>query len=196
MISSLLNPKTDKIYLDVGCGTGNLAIKIHQTGARVIGIDYSIEMLDRARRKDENIRFEFADINKKLNFEDSFFDGVITNNVISYIENPNNMIREIYRVLKPKGKFIAATLRNNFSPYAVYKEHLKHVGLLHAFRIFFPLIGLGIHNMIILKKIKQNIYHTYDEKTFLNLIEQSGFTNIKILFSYANQDLVAVSEKE
>jgi hypothetical protein len=56
-------------------------------------------------------------------------------------------------------------------------------------------MGLGIFNVEIIRRIKQGKYRTYNEKTFLELLKQFGFINIKVLFSYAGQDLVAVCNK-
>ncbi len=195
LLRSLLDPKPGRLYLDAGCGTGNLTAKICDNGIKAIGIDFSNQMLAMARKKNEKIQFEFADLNKRLSFDDNFFDGVISSNVVSYLSNPKNTLGEIHRVLKPKGKFVVATLRVGFNPLIIYKEHLKYKGLLHTVKMVFQLLGLGMCNAMIVKKIRNGAYHTYDEETFSVLLKKCGFLNVKILFSYAGQDLIAVCEK-
>jgi len=195
LIYDLSAPQAGKLYLDAGCGTGNLAIKLSQAGANVIGVDYSDAMLVNARKKNKKIQFEFADLDAPLKFADNFFDGVASNHVIAFLKEPKNTLTEIYRILKPGAMFVAATLKDHFSPVAVYKEHLKHKGWLHTFRTILPLAGLSIASAVILKRIREGTYHVYNEKTFLCLLEQSGFTNIKILSSYTDQDLVAICRK-
>lgn len=195
LLCSLLAPKPGTLCLDAGCGTGNLAVKLNQAGSQVIGIDYSNEMITKARKKNERIKFEFADLDAQLSFVDNTFDGIVSNNVIAYLSNPKNALMEIYRVLKPGGTIVVATLRENWSPLTVYKEHLKRKGLLHTLKVIFPLAGLGVCNAQILKRIKKGIYRTYNEKTFFDLLEQVGFRDIKISFSYANQAIVAIGRR-
>ncbi len=191
----LLSPQKNHIYLDAGCGTGNLSIKINKVGAEVIGIDYSNEMLARASEKNKGVRYEFADLDKEFNFNDDFFDGVVSNNVIAYLKNPRKMMAEVYRVLKPGSFFIVATLKDNWSPIHIYTEHYKQKGMVDTLRIFFPLLGLGICNAAIVKRIKDGAYHTYNQKSFAELMQSVGFSIEKVLFSYADQDVVIVGRK-
>lgn len=195
LLCSLLNPQSGGLYLDAGCGTGNLALRIYKSGCRVIGIDHSYEMLACANRKNDKIDFRYSNLDQQLSFVDNYFDGVVSNNVMAYLQNPDIALAEIHRVLKPGAIFVVATLRENWSPMAVYKEHCRHKGLLHTAKIFFPLIGLGIFNVEIIRRIKKGKYRTYNEKTFLELLDKFGFINISVLFSYAKQDLVVVCRK-
>ena len=46
-----------------------------------------------------------ADLNQKLPFENNYADNIFLFNVICIVENPQNLLKEIYRVLKPGGVF-------------------------------------------------------------------------------------------
>ena len=98
--------------LDVGCGTGSLAIRIQQShrAVEVVALDPDAKALARARRKAEragvSIQFErgFADA---LAHRDGSFDLVFSSFMFHHLERDQKqgMLREIRRVLKPGGRF-------------------------------------------------------------------------------------------
>ena len=101
--------------LDVGCGTGTLALLAkQQVGAagRVAGIDGSPEMIERARRKAKksgnDVQFEIASA-QALPFEDRSFDVVLSTLMLHHLPRPSQsqLAREIRRVLKPGGRALA-----------------------------------------------------------------------------------------
>jgi ubiquinone/menaquinone biosynthesis C-methylase UbiE len=101
--------------LDIGCGTGSLAIaakrRVGQSGT-VIGIDASPEMLVRARKKamkaGANIEFR-NDVAEALSFHDAQFDAVLSTVMLHHLpdEARKQCAREIRRVLKPGGRLLA-----------------------------------------------------------------------------------------
>ncbi len=104
--------------LDVGCGTGALAIAAKAqvgSGGLVFGVDPSPEMLARARRKAAkagvDVRFETATL-QGLPVPDASFDAVLSSLMLHHLseEGRRRGIREIRRVLKPGGTFLAVDL--------------------------------------------------------------------------------------
>ena len=101
--------------LDVGCGTGSLAIvaaqQVGPTG-RVVGIDPSPEMIDRAkskaRRRKVDVDFEVAWA-QALPFPDASFDVVLSTVMLHHIPRAGreDALREVRRVLKPTGRLVA-----------------------------------------------------------------------------------------
>src|SRR3954463_6999768 len=57
----LLAPQPGERVLDLGCGTGDLTAQLAERGARVIGLDASVEMVDEARRKHPTLDFVVGD---------------------------------------------------------------------------------------------------------------------------------------
>lgn len=117
--------------LDVGCGTGRLAMVAKDRageGARVCGVDPSREMVARARRKAARARvdvgFETAAV-EALPFPDATFDAVLGTLMLHHLtdEGRHRGIAEIGRVLKPGGRFLAVDIGGG----AEGKRH----GLLH-----------------------------------------------------------------
>ena len=101
--------------LDIGCGTGSLAIaakrQVGQTGT-VIGIDASPEMLARARKKAKNagMQIEFRnEAAEALSFANGQFDAVLSTVMLHHLpeEARKQCVREIRRVLKPGGRLLA-----------------------------------------------------------------------------------------
>ena len=97
-------------FLEIGCGTGNLAImaKTLTPGAEVVGIDPDPKALGRARRKAERRRVtvQFAPgFSEELPYPDSSFDRVFSAFMLHHV-NPDAKhasLQQAYRVLKPGG---------------------------------------------------------------------------------------------
>src|SRR5699024_5771676 len=70
----LLAPKPEEYILDLGCGTGDIAKKISDLGAKVKGIDRSANMIQKAREKYPEIAFEVQDATEFA--ETNQFDAV------------------------------------------------------------------------------------------------------------------------
>ena len=104
-----------EVVLDVGCGTGALAILAAQQvgpAGTVTGIDASPEMIARATRKAKRhgSRATFtAGTAQALAFPDAHFDVVVTTLVLHHLPRPSRQLlaREMRRVLKPGGRVLA-----------------------------------------------------------------------------------------
>lgn len=101
----LLAPQPGERILDVGCGTGHLTAQIAESGAFVLGVDRSTEMIDAARKSYPNLQFEVVDA-RNLAFR-SEFDGVFSNATLHWIHEPEPVIRSIANALRPGGRFVA-----------------------------------------------------------------------------------------
>ena len=89
--------------IDAGCGTGYLANKLHQLGAKVIGVDFSIRMLEIAGSRYPNIDFRLDDCCQLSTVSDEEFDLLISNYVLMDMPDLDGAVDSFYRVLKPKG---------------------------------------------------------------------------------------------
>ena len=113
--------------LELGCGGAYLWTKNQDRlpkGWDIILSDFSPGMLQDARSNlrslSHPIRFEVTDA-QSISFEEASFDGVIANHMLYHVSDRNKAFSEIYRVLKPEGRFFAAT--NG-------QSHLKELGAL------------------------------------------------------------------
>lgn len=98
--------------IDLGSGAGNdCFVARHETGAegKVIGIDFTPIMIDKARANAEklgfnNVEFREGDIDN-MPVSDNVADVIVSNCVLNLVPNKQKVIKEIYRVLKPGGHF-------------------------------------------------------------------------------------------
>lgn len=91
--------------LDIGCGTGHMAGKIAENGALVTGVDRSEEMIRQARAAYPAIPFEVGDA-AKIPLPGPF-DAVFSNATLHWIKEPEGVVREIARLLRPGGRLVA-----------------------------------------------------------------------------------------
>jgi trans-aconitate methyltransferase len=101
----LLEAKAGERILDLGCGTGHLTEKIAATGAKVIGVDRSPEMIRQARERYPALLFEVMDA-REIAFTEPF-DAVFSNATLHWIKEPEKLTRGIAKVLRPGGRFVA-----------------------------------------------------------------------------------------
>ena len=104
--------KIGETLVDLGSGAGIdafLASKLVGNEGKVIGIDMTDRMLEKARKAAiinnyKNVEFRKGDIEERIPIEDNSVDVVISNCVINLTSNKTNTFKEVYRVLQKKGK--------------------------------------------------------------------------------------------
>lgn len=96
--------------LDVGCGTGQTAAYLaYKYEANVTGIDINPTMVARAKRRMEKNSLPVEIIQgsvEKIPLPDNHFDFIISESVLSFVNKPK-ALKEIFRLLKSDGRFIA-----------------------------------------------------------------------------------------
>ncbi len=173
--------KAGDVVVDLGSGAGNdCFIARHECGAegKVIGIDFTEAMIEKARANAEklgfhNVEFRQGDI-EKMPITSGVADVVVSNCVLNLVPNKSNVFKEIMRVLKPNGHFsISDVVLVGELP-----DKLKNVAEMYA----------GC------------VAGAIQKDEYLNLIKETGFINIniqkekvitipdEILKDYLNQD--------
>ena len=89
--------------LDSCCGTGDLALADLRAGGRVTGLDFSERMLERARSKSAEIEWVEGDA-LAFPFADASFDAATVGFGVRNLEDLENGLRELRRVLRPGGR--------------------------------------------------------------------------------------------
>jgi arsenite methyltransferase len=104
--------KTGETLVDLGSGAGIdafLASKLVGNQGKVIGIDMTDKMLEKAKQAAKNnnyknVEFRKGDIEERIPIEDNSVDVVISNCVINLTSNKTNTFKEVHRILKKEGK--------------------------------------------------------------------------------------------
>ncbi len=105
--------KGGEIVLDFGCGAGIdliFASKLAGSQGKVVGVDIVSEMLERAKKNIDELDLKNTNLvlseGEKLMFADATFDTIISNSVFNLVPNKELLLKELHRVLKPKGKLM------------------------------------------------------------------------------------------
>ena len=156
--------KEGDTVVDLGSGAGIdvfLAANIVKDSGKVIGVDMTDKMLEKARHNAEkyrykNVEFRHGDIEKRIPADDNSADVVISNCVINLTSNKANTFKEIHRILKPNG-----------------------VG------------KMVISDLVTSKQMDEHSVNAEDwcscidgaltKENYLNSIREAGFTNIEVL---------------
>ncbi|PHX73658.1 MAG: arsenite S-adenosylmethyltransferase [Chitinophagaceae bacterium] len=153
--------KKGDVVVDLGSGAGNdCFIARHETGdsGKVIGIDFTPAMIDKARQNAEtrgfnNVEFRQGDI-ENMPITSNAADVIVSNCVLNLVPNKDAVIKEIYRVLKPGGHFsISDVVLLGALPAGLRKDAEMYAGCVSG-------------------AIQKEVY--------LELIQSNGFENINI----------------
>ncbi len=104
-----LNISARHKVLDVGCGTGRLTLKLIDKVDHITGIDPSLQRIEIAHRKltqmnPGNVTFELGSSDDICRYGEDVFDVVYLNAVFHWINDKEEALNNIYRVLKPGGR--------------------------------------------------------------------------------------------
>ncbi len=102
---------------DVGCGRGDFLKAFIRAGFNAVGIDGEKVDGDPCIIGDINLEQD------RLPFEDDSLDVVFTKSVIEHIHNPDSMMKECHRVLKPRGRIIVMVPDWQTCMYIYYDDH-------------------------------------------------------------------------
>lgn len=103
----------DDQVLEIGCGTGTTAIYHAPKVAQILATDISPKMIDIARSKARaanvrNVRFEVSDI-ENLGGRSEQFDVILAHSILHLVEDVDQVLRQLYAMLKPGGLLISST---------------------------------------------------------------------------------------
>ena len=124
MLSQHLKP--GMVTLELGCGTGYFTCELACSGADIVAIDVSDELLDIARAKcsGPNICYQIQNAHA-LTYTDAMFDSVVGSSILHHLEI-EEALREIYRVLKPGGA-IYFTEPNMLNPQIAIQKNVPWI---------------------------------------------------------------------
>lgn len=196
--------KKGDVVIDLGSGAGNDAfIARHETGenGKVIGIDFTPAMIEKARRNAEvrgfnNVEFRQGDI-EDMPVGGNIADVIVSNCVLNLVPNKNGVIKEIFRVLKPGGHFsISDIVLEGELPNQIQQAAEMYAGCVSGAiqkNDYIQLIEAnGFKNISIQKDkpiiVPDDILKQYLSDEQLSIFKQSG-TGIRSITVYAEKPL-------
>jgi len=178
LVLRMLAPTPKDVILDAGCGTGIFTADILDTGARVVGLELALAMLRRAMIKcpGRTFRSVIGDM-QRLPFADASFHKAISITAIEFIQDARVAIQELFRVTKPGGVIVVATL-NALGPWAQRRKDSAEKG--HP--LFRHAIFRSPDEMIRLSPVQGMVqtaihFEKNDEPEVAPKIEESGREN-------------------
>ena len=105
--------------LDACCGTGDLALEAQAAGGLVTGVDFSDRMLERARRKSNDVEWVWGDL-LRLPFADGVFDAATVGFGVRNVEDLDAALRELHRILRPGGRLGILEIVRPRGPLALF----------------------------------------------------------------------------
>ncbi len=111
-IHPLIGDVASLAVADIGCGTGRHAVQLAKAGAKVTAVDFSKEMLQRARNKPgaETITFLQHDLAQPFPLPTASFDRVLCCLVLDHIADLNNFFAELRRLCRPNGYIVISVM--------------------------------------------------------------------------------------
>jgi len=194
--------KKGDVVIDLGSGAGNDAfIARNETGetGKVIGIDFTPAMIERARQNNEvrgfnNVEFRQGDI-EKMPVTANTADVIVSNCVLNLVPNKNGVIKDIYRVLKPGGHFsISDIVLEGQLPKQIQEAAEMYAGCVAGAiqkQVYLELIEAnGFKNITVQKDkaiiIPDDILSNYLSAEQIAAFKQSG-TGIRSITVYAEK---------
>lgn len=168
--SEIIKNLSNGTVLEIGCGSGSVTGSL-SPDCKITGMDISIEMV-KVVKNELNINGVVGDA-EKLPFKNNVFDTVIAPEVIYYLNDPINMIRESYRVLKNRGVFIISTISQKWMCIDKIRTILGNLG-----------IEVGSFD---------GCYSsTFDKNQLIGMLEEIGFRRLNfqgmVFFPFYNLD--------
>ncbi|MFP6871703.1 MAG: methyltransferase domain-containing protein [Nitrospinota bacterium] len=161
--SRMLEVKPGENLLEVGIGTG-LSLPLYPRHCRIMGIDISPKMLEKASEKVTehrltNIQLEVMDA-QNMSFPDNSFDCVTACYVVSAAPDPLKVVSEIRRVCKPGGRIVFINHFKSHNPIlAAFETMLNGVCKKFGWEATLDLDALlGASNMTLLATEKVNMF--------------------------------------
>lgn len=159
--------------IEIGCGTGNLASELINDVSFLLGIDLSVESIKIAQETNKDsskLIFQQIDIEKYASSTTEKFSLAISNMVLMDVQNLENVIESIYKVLETNGKFIFTIIHPCF--WAQYKQYNNE----HWFKYNeeFNIVGDFTITLDTDNRLKTTHIHRPLEK-YINTLIQNGF---------------------
>jgi arsenite methyltransferase len=147
----------DSTVLEIGCGTGSLALDLARSTGHIHALDVSAEMVRIANQKKDaqrvaNVTFQQGTLDGELPFGREQFDDILAFSILHLVPDRRRVLAHIFDLLRPGGSFISSNvcLGGTWVPYGPFITMMRWVGKA-------PFVGI------------------YDRPTILREMREAGF---------------------
>jgi len=202
-MKSFIEPRPGEIWLDAGCGPAKMSELIWEKSEGKVKKIYGVDIvLSAAREKLAQLgnsiplELKYVNLGERLPFSDNSFDGIISNNVLSYViefegsrgkEGMLCLFKELNRVLRPGGQLIWSTpepkMHSEIAFISSIPDIIRERRNLPSLSIAIQLLRLGLE---VKKKSKAGIYTFLTPKEWNEVLEE-GFVSLTWKFVFTHQ---------
>jgi SAM-dependent methyltransferase len=179
--------KRDVHVLDIGCGPGNFTFVLADAGFNAIGLESYAALVELAREKRRakrlaNLAFRHGDLADGAGIREASFDEIVSIHSLYVHPQPETLLREAYRILKPGG-------------HAIFVNHTRQVGQWSTFREIKSRDGVKPALASLLWLVPNSIFetarrrigpHYWDEARFGAKLRTAGFTVLQMRRTFLN----------
>jgi len=179
--------KRDVQVLEIGCGPGNFTFVLAEAGFNTVGLESYAALVEVAREKRRakrlaNLTFRHGDLADGAGIREASFDGLVSIHSLYVHPEPQTLLKEAYRILKPGG-------------YAVFVNHTRQVAQWSTFREIKRRDGIRPALSSLLWLVPNSIFeaarrrigpHYWDETRFSANLRAAGFTVLQARRTFVN----------
>lgn len=118
----LSKPRPGQCLLDVGCGNGEFLLRARSAGWDVVGLDFDPKAVDTARKRGLDVCLGGIEI---FDGEENQFDVITLSHVIEHVHDPNHVLRDCFRLIKPGGYLWIETPVLSAEGHKLYGENWR-----------------------------------------------------------------------
>ena len=169
--------RRDVRVLELACGPGNLTCALAEAGFTVTGLDAYASLVEAAKEKRRarhlsNLAFRHGELTCGNTFRDETFDQVVSIHALYVHPEPERLLREAYRVLKPGGHAVFVNHTRLIGRWSTVRELARRDGLAAAFHGL-----LWVLPNSIFEAVRRRVGpHYWDEDTFSAQVRRCGFS--------------------
>jgi SAM-dependent methyltransferase len=179
--------KRDTHVLEIGCGPGNFTFVLAEAGFNAIGLESYAALVELAREKRRakrlaNLAFRHGDLADGAGIREASFDEVVSIHSLYVHPQPETLLKEAYRILKPGGHAIFVNHTRQVVPWSTFNEIKNRDGLKPALSSLLWLLP----NSVFEAARRRIGPHYWDETRFASKLRAAGFTVLRARRTFLN----------